>query len=95
MVDSLISPISDVMICKTLKLFHQYIGISYSARMCHLKRGKIQRMKGKSEIFRCCLKLLVSEMTDSLPTGQDTTYNISLEQVQDKFDEILVIKFEI
>jgi hypothetical protein len=36
-------------------------------------------MKGKSEIFRYYLKLLVSEMTDSLPTGQDTPHNISLE----------------
>jgi hypothetical protein len=63
--------------------------------MYYLKRGKIQRMKGKSEIFRCYLKLLVSEITDSLPTGQDTTYNISLEQIQDKFDEIPFAKLEI
>jgi hypothetical protein len=77
MVDRLIFPISDVMVGKTLKIFLQYIGISYSARMYDLKQGKIQRTKGECEIFRCCLKLVVSEMTNSLPTGQDTTYIIS------------------
>ena len=81
MVYCLIFLISYMLICENLKFFCQYISICYTTRtwMYDLKWGKMQRMKGKNDIFRCHLKLLVSKMYDSLPTGYDTIYNASIE----------------
>ena len=51
-------------------------------------------MKGENDVFWCHLKMLVSKMTESHPTGKTSADNLSLVLIQDTVNEILVAKIE-
>ena len=81
--------------CKTLKFFHQNITEYYSTRMYDLKRRKVQIMKGKNDLLRLPLNMLVCTMTERHATGQNTGDNLSLVLIQDIVNKIQVAKLEI